>query len=443
MDYPPNFINLIGQTFGELYVFEKAENDPKGCARFLARCSCGDERRYESKELRNLKRTACPKCLREAKKSLTVEKREASAQKILEEKRGKFDISGTKVKDWTVLRPVKDGNFDGAYACQCRCGTEFNYQRSLLTKECVPSFCKKCREKNNRIIGSEIKRNTEEKEDLLFKTSGSAICCKCNFELNISEFSRRRFKLGSVVCKKCESEYNALKREEWFKENNSREFLNCPKCDCVFERNSLSDSFLKIRRPLCKDCLNSRNEKLKDKYEAINRKKEFIVCSDCGEGKSLTEYYNSSLRFSTPRCSLCVSKYGNEYHGQKYKKDHLYKEKYDIGRKIAHSLEKKGWKKDATAATYLGIDKNGFLKHLESLFREGMSFENRGEWHLDHVVPLSTAETPEDIKRLWHYTNLQPLWKFENEEKSNLLDWRERFDWAKDIVELRKKRGLE
>lgn len=124
-------------------------------------------------------------------------------------------------------------------------------------------------------------------------------------------------------------------------------------------------------------------------------------------------------------------------------KDPLYKEKYDIGRKIAHSLEKKGWKKDATAATYLGIDKNGFLKHLESLFREGMSFENRGEWHLDHVVPLSTAETPEDIKRLWHYTNLQPLWKFENEEKSNLLDWRERFDWAKDVVELRKKRGLE
>lgn len=72
-----------------------------------------------------------------------------------------------------------------------------------------------------------------------------------------------------------------------------------------------------------------------------------------------------------------------------------------------------------------------------------MSFENRGEWHLDHVTPLSTAETPEDIKRLWHYTNLQPLWKFENEEKSNLLDWRERFDWAKDVVGLRKKRGLE
>lgn len=48
-----------------------------------------------------------------------------------------------------------------------------------------------------------------------------------------------------------------------------------------------------------------------------------------------------------------------------------------------------------------------------------MNWENYGEWHLDHIIPISYAKTIEDIYKLNHYTNLQPLWASENLSKGN------------------------
>ena len=50
-----------------------------------------------------------------------------------------------------------------------------------------------------------------------------------------------------------------------------------------------------------------------------------------------------------------------------------------------------------------------------------MSWENHGKWHIDHIIPLSTANTEEDILNLCHYTNLQPLWAEDNIKKSNKI----------------------
>ncbi len=64
-------------------------------------------------------------------------------------------------------------------------------------------------------------------------------------------------------------------------------------------------------------------------------------------------------------------------------------------------------------------------KHLERHFLPGMSWENRNEWHVDHIIPLSAFnyEKPEDIdfKRAWTLKNLQPLWKLENISKGKKL----------------------
>ena len=86
---------------------------------------------------------------------------------------------------------------------------------------------------------------------------------------------------------------------------------------------------------------------------------------------------------------------------------------------------------------YLGISKQEFVEYLSSLFRSGMSWENRSEWHIDHIIPLRTANTSEEIKKLWYYTNLQPLWDWENTEKSGSLDWLH-FDWAESVIEKHK-----
>lgn len=63
-----------------------------------------------------------------------------------------------------------------------------------------------------------------------------------------------------------------------------------------------------------------------------------------------------------------------------------------------------------------------FLKeYLEKQFRDGMNWENRGEWHIDHIIPLSSATSEEELYKLCHYTNLQPLWAEENLRKGNKI----------------------
>jgi hypothetical protein len=69
----------------------------------------------------------------------------------------------------------------------------------------------------------------------------------------------------------------------------------------------------------------------------------------------------------------------------------------------------------------LGTDLESFKAYMESLFTEGMTWENHGEWHIDHIVPLASGKTPEEIWELCHYTNLQPLWAEDNLRKHTKL----------------------
>jgi len=61
-----------------------------------------------------------------------------------------------------------------------------------------------------------------------------------------------------------------------------------------------------------------------------------------------------------------------------------------------------------------------FLKtYLECKFTEGMSWDNYGEWHIDHIRPVCSFDLSQDmeIKECFHYTNLQPLWAEDNVKK--------------------------
>jgi hypothetical protein len=65
----------------------------------------------------------------------------------------------------------------------------------------------------------------------------------------------------------------------------------------------------------------------------------------------------------------------------------------------------------------LGTTLENARKHLEDQFKPGMSWENYGEWHVDHVIPLASAKDIDEIVALCHFTNLQPLWQKENLSK--------------------------
>jgi hypothetical protein len=69
----------------------------------------------------------------------------------------------------------------------------------------------------------------------------------------------------------------------------------------------------------------------------------------------------------------------------------------------------------------VGITPQELKGHLEKQFISGMTWENRNEWHIDHIIPLSSAKTEEELYKLCHYTNLQPLWAEDNIKKSNKI----------------------
>ena len=71
---------------------------------------------------------------------------------------------------------------------------------------------------------------------------------------------------------------------------------------------------------------------------------------------------------------------------------------------------------------YIGCNIQYVREWLEYNFTNEMNWDNYGDWHLDHIKPLCLSENYEDLIRLNHYTNLQPLWAEDNLKKNRKYD---------------------
>ena len=69
----------------------------------------------------------------------------------------------------------------------------------------------------------------------------------------------------------------------------------------------------------------------------------------------------------------------------------------------------------------IGCSNNELMLHLERQFLPGMTWENYGKWHADHIKPLSLFDLFDEVqlKEAWVYTNLQPLWAKDNMSKGS------------------------
>jgi hypothetical protein len=105
----------------------------------------------------------------------------------------------------------------------------------------------------------------------------------------------------------------------------------------------------------------------------------------------------------------------------KKKVDEMLRISCNLRSRISQFVKTKKVHKDNKTLVMLGIDLLDFKKYIEGKFKHGMSWENYGKWHIDHIIPLYYAKTTEDLNKLCHYTNLQPLWGFENSSKRNNL----------------------
>ena len=81
---------------------------------------------------------------------------------------------------------------------------------------------------------------------------------------------------------------------------------------------------------------------------------------------------------------------------------------------VWNSLTRKNCKKLKRTTEILGCSIEFFKSHIERQFTNGMSWENRKDWHIDHVIPLSSAATEEEVISLNHFTNLRPMFAKDN-----------------------------
>ena len=175
------------------------------------------------------------------------------------------------------------------------------------------------------------------------------------------------------------------------------------------------------KSPSRKSILRAKNDELRK----IGKK----MCSKCVKVKSLESFYfkNRSKGLRKPQCASCFNvssrggrtqnKLGLELWG--FNQDKSDKFAKSCRMRILHALKSKGYSKKSSSQKIIGCSWSELRAHIEKQFRQGMCWENHGlyGWHVDHVIPLASASSVEEMLKLCHYTNLQPLWAEENLKK--------------------------
>lgn len=110
-------------------------------------------------------------------------------------------------------------------------------------------------------------------------------------------------------------------------------------------------------------------------------------------------------------------------HNRKVRADPVRRLAKSVSTRLGMAIKGMGFTKISRTQEYAGCSWTFLKTYIESRFLPGMSWDNHSVmgWHIDHIIPISTAKTGEDVKRLSHYTNLQPLWAKDNRAKGDRL----------------------
>jgi hypothetical protein len=235
-------------------------------------------------------------------------------------------------------------------------------------------------------------------------------CNKCNQVLAIDQFSKNNHGKHGVrsMCKKCDKRYNDVKynRTEPTIQIGCKHCANCNNVlsNHEFHKSSYSKDGYKS---ICKSCTSVRSKEHRQLNLEHHRNKSNIWYANNKE--------KVRKRIKLTRKTISEKEY------IRYSTDTLFRLRKNLRSLIGHSFRNNGYSKKSKTHEMLGCSYEDFKLHIEAQFVSGMSWENRSEWHLDHIIPVSSAINEDDLIRLNHYTNFQPLWAVDNLKKSNKL----------------------
>jgi hypothetical protein len=98
--------------------------------------------------------------------------------------------------------------------------------------------------------------------------------------------------------------------------------------------------------------------------------------------------------------------------------DNLFVLKRRIRGRLGWAFRQKKSYKTQKSEKYIGAKWDTCMKFIESQFKNGMNWENRDMWHIDHFFPIAIAQSSNQLKQFLHFTNLRPMWAIDNIKKS-------------------------
>lgn len=268
-------------------------------------------------------------------------------------------------------------------------------------------------------------------------------CSYCKQEKNKTEFgiSKQRKDGLNIYCKVCVAEKcrifrkknpeNYRKTSEKYRNSEKFKKLQEEKAEKKNEYQRQYYINLKLNNPeklysYRKKYYKSDAKKNIDKRFRENNKEKIQQYE-----KRKREKFKERIAVSKKQCRLKkidhYRKKNREIHKNRLKSDPQYRFICGIRNLIGESIRKMNYTKNSTTYEILGCEFDFFKSYIESKFTKGMNWDNRGigedKWQLDHIIPISSAKTQEEVIKLNHYTNFQPLWSEDNLRKSNKLNY--------------------
>ena len=187
----------------------------------------------------------------------------------------------------------------------------------------------------------------------------------------------------------------------------------CSKCILVLSMDDFNKDIKGKygRSAICRECRkiyrranSERTKEYNAKYQKENVEKI----------KKLKEDYREGNKEK-------IAKYHKEYCKNRYNNDIEYKIGVNLRRRVSKMIRRE--QRAGSAVRDLGCTLGYFKKHIESMFDNKMKWDNYGEWHIDHIKPLSkfNLSNREQFLEAANYKNLQPLWAADNIRKGNKI----------------------
>jgi len=227
-------------------------------------------------------------------------------------------------------------------------------------------------------------------------------CKKCAKQKIIDDFFISKTKKGIKIKAQCKECFKEIERKRYYEKNKDK--IEERKKKPIVSRREYNKKYYQENR--------ARIIKQTKQYAADN--KEQVL-------RTHSEYYRKNKKSILKKLKNKQPQI-NQYIREKRKNNINIKISHNLRVRIRCAIKKNmKWKKSKYV---LGCDIETFKKHLESKFRDGMTWENYGSfWHIDHIRPCSSFDLSivEEQQKCFHYTNLQPLTAEENHRKSDKI----------------------